>query len=118
MNELSSIPIPPGELGERIRAARKARNWPLAHVASELGINKVSVWNWEQGRSRPRLNHLQRLAALLEVPLGTLCDPAASPKPEADQSPTEIISDCRRHIAKACSVDVADVEILVHYRVA
>lgn len=50
------LPRKPGHIGELIVAARQARGWSLADLATETGITKSHLWELESGRKcNPRL---------------------------------------------------------------
>lgn len=67
-------------VGERIRDARKARNWSQARLAREMPgtLDAASISRWESGRVEPRADNLQALADALEV------DPAYFLMPEPE----------------------------------
>lgn len=60
----------------RIREAREALGYSQAGLAEALGIVEVTVWRWENRRTRRIDFHTaQRLAALLEIDEADLfCD--------------------------------------------
>ncbi|MEO1549360.1 MAG: helix-turn-helix transcriptional regulator [Pseudomonadota bacterium] len=53
--------------GDRVAAARGARNYSQAQLARRLGIKVQTLQNWEEDRSEPRANKLQMLAGVLNV---------------------------------------------------
>lgn len=59
--------LAPKDVGERIRKARKAKNWTHQHLAEEMGVGLRTVQRWQEGEL-PRLATLMRLADTLEVP--------------------------------------------------
>jgi transcriptional regulator with XRE-family HTH domain len=49
--------------------ARRARGLSYKQLASQLGVKKSTLENWENGKSAPRANRLNQLAGVLNVPL-------------------------------------------------
>jgi transcriptional regulator with XRE-family HTH domain len=70
-------------VGERLRAARRARSESLAALAAAAGVGKGSLSEIENGTRNPTLATLYALAGALGVPLATLL---------ADRVGTEIAS--------------------------
>lgn len=98
-------------LGTRIRRARRAKEWPLDHLAAMLGVSKVSVWNWEADRSRPRVALLEPLSEALGVPVQVLLRGEESPQGGV----AAIIADCQNRIGGAVGVRPEDVEIKITF---
>jgi tetratricopeptide (TPR) repeat protein/DNA-binding XRE family transcriptional regulator len=63
-------------LGQRIRQLRTRRGLTQQDLAGD-DYSKSYISAIEQGKTRPSLEALQRIAARLEVPAGTLLDPEA-----------------------------------------
>ena len=59
-------------IGERIKAARKQAGMTQQELADRLGISYVGISNWESGKRKPKQETLERIAAVLDVPLGVL----------------------------------------------
>lgn len=55
------------EIGQRIAAARAAKDWTQAELAEKLGKSRGTVVQYEQGNIEPPLKQIQRLADLLDV---------------------------------------------------
>ena len=55
------------EIGLKIREARLARGWTHEELARRMGVNWRTVQRWQKGRL-PRVETLQRLATVLDVP--------------------------------------------------
>ena len=53
-------------LRERIKALRKKKNLSQAELADLVGVKSYSVADWEQGRSEPSIENLNKLAVALE----------------------------------------------------
>lgn len=47
--------------------AREARGLSVAELADRVGVSAMSVYNWESGRSRPRLRNLSALCKTLRL---------------------------------------------------
>lgn len=58
-----------GNIGERLRAARKEMGLTQTELAERLGISFVGVSQWESGKRNPKKETLVRLAAILDVPV-------------------------------------------------
>ena len=78
-------------LQSRLAAARKAAGLPQAKAARYLNVTALSVARWEMrsGKYRPTLAHLEALADLYGVTLGSLLD---NPPPIEDQVAEEFAS--------------------------
>jgi len=61
--------LTPAEVGDRIRAARLARDWTHEELARQMNANWRTVQRWQKGQL-PRLQTLLRLADVLGVPHG------------------------------------------------
>ena len=57
---------------ETIRQARERRGWTQLQVAIQLGLTPVTIYNWERGRSEPRVSQFRLLARLLGVSMDDL----------------------------------------------
>src|SRR5215472_6703963 len=64
-------------IGTSIRRARERKRWTQRQLAEAVGVDRKTVDNWENGRSRPRSS-----VGALERVLGPL-DATGPPKPEA-----------------------------------
>jgi transcriptional regulator with XRE-family HTH domain len=62
------------ELGERLRAARKARGITLQQVAERTGLSKSFVSQVETGTATPSIVSLVGIARALDVPAGALIE--------------------------------------------
>ena len=56
-------------IGEKIAAARKAKEWTQENLAEKVNVSTQAVSKWESGKSAPDKDHLIRLAFLLELSL-------------------------------------------------
>ena len=50
-----------------IRWLREERGWTQVELASRLGVTPVTIYNWERGRTEPRVSQFRQLARLFEV---------------------------------------------------
>ncbi len=55
-------------LGTRIKRAREQKRWTQQQLAAALGVDRKTVDNWENGRTRPR-SAIGALEAVLGVDL-------------------------------------------------
>lgn len=60
------------DLGRRLRQLRKRKKLSIYDVERRLGIHFSTVSKYERNERRPSLEVLRELAALYEVPLGSL----------------------------------------------
>lgn len=58
--------------GDQLRTARERAGLSQQELAEKAGISVDSIQNWEQGRTRPRLPALGKLAQALGVSLDVL----------------------------------------------
>lgn len=112
MNNISPDYGRPDTFGRRIRRARRAKEWSLEHLASKLGVTKVSVWGWEAGRTRPRSHLLEPLSEALEVPLETLLMGSME---AAGSDLRAVIADCQSRIGAFVGVQPEHVEIKITF---
>jgi transcriptional regulator with XRE-family HTH domain len=57
---------------ETIRQARERRGWTQLQVAIQLGVTPVTIYNWERGKSEPRVSQFRQLARLFAVSMDDL----------------------------------------------
>ena len=58
--------------GERLRAARRARSWPIERLASASGVSRAMISKIERGESSPTAVVLGKLSAALELSVAEL----------------------------------------------
>lgn len=46
---------------------REKKRYTSTDIAKELKVSRAAIYFWDQGTTRPRLNKITQLAALLEV---------------------------------------------------
>jgi len=84
--------------GERLRAPRRARGWPIDRLATASGVSRAMISKIERGESSPTAVVLGKLSAALELsvpellapaPAGTAGGPGAAggPPPAAEAVP-------------------------------
>jgi len=56
-------------LSKELRSARERRGLSVADVASRVGVSSVSIYFWEAGRVRPRIENLKVLCKVLGFPV-------------------------------------------------
>jgi transcriptional regulator with XRE-family HTH domain len=67
--------------GERLRAARRVRGWPIERLASASGVSRAMISKIERGESSPTAVVLGKLSAALELSIAELL--AATPAAQA-----------------------------------
>lgn len=60
------------EIGEILKRYRRAAHLTQKSVADALGVNRVSVTQWENGSAKPNIERLGELAKLFGVPTDAL----------------------------------------------
>jgi transcriptional regulator with XRE-family HTH domain len=61
--------------GERLRAARRARSWPIETLATASGVSRAMISKIERGESSPTAVVLGKLSAALELSVSELLAP-------------------------------------------
>lgn len=56
----------PAALGDRIRAARRARSWTQQALAAHVGVTVTTISRWERGMGAPRGRLLRALSQALD----------------------------------------------------
>src|SRR5438045_8302969 len=93
-------------LGQRIRQLRTHKSMTQQDLAGE-DYSKSYISAIEQGKTRPSLEALQRMASRLDVPAGVLLDPNAS-----DFAPTDLEAMPRRVRRRRGAPGVVDQHIM------
>lgn len=65
--------------GSRIKRARERMRWTQKELADQLGVDRKTVDNWENGRTRPRSS-----AGAIEAVLGIRLDGPDDPPPASE----------------------------------
>jgi transcriptional regulator with XRE-family HTH domain len=63
--------------GERLKTARRLKNWSLRELARSADISPTNVSAYEKNEKIPKMSTLQKLAAALDIPTSELLRPAA-----------------------------------------
>ena len=56
-------------MSKELRSARERRGLSVAEVASQVGVSQASIYFWEGGRVRPRIENLKVLCKILRFPV-------------------------------------------------
>lgn len=56
-------------LSKQLRSARESRGLSVAEVADRVGVSQASIYFWEGGRVRPRVDNLKALCKVLKLPV-------------------------------------------------
>jgi transcriptional regulator with XRE-family HTH domain len=70
----------PLDLGERVRALRKARDWTLEQAARQAGLARSTLSKIENGQMSPTYDALKKLATGLEISVPQLFTPPQDEK--------------------------------------
>ncbi len=54
-------------IGERIKNARKNKDWTQKQLEEKTGINEANIRKYESGRQNPKLETIQKIAEALNV---------------------------------------------------
>jgi transcriptional regulator with XRE-family HTH domain len=80
---MSTIVDPVAVFGERLRALRRARGWPIGQLASASGVSRAMISKVERGESSPTAVVLGKLSAALELSVSELLEAAPAGRPPA-----------------------------------
>src|ERR1700730_4601131 len=64
--------------GERLRAERHGRGWPIERLAAASGVSRAMISKIERGESSPTAVVLGKLSAALELSVSELLAPSAT----------------------------------------
>ncbi len=67
----TSAPI----VGNKLRHAREFKNYSQEYMAEQLGVTQSTYSRWEKGEVLPKLDVLEKAAAVLELPVQALYSP-------------------------------------------
>lgn len=56
-------------MSKELRSARAKRGLSVADVAGQVGVSQASIYFWEGGRVRPRIENLKVLCKVLKLPV-------------------------------------------------
>ena len=60
------------DIGKQINRLRKERKYTQAHLAELLGTKPTTVASWEQGRNKPLMDKVQKMAIIFNVPISEI----------------------------------------------
>jgi transcriptional regulator with XRE-family HTH domain len=72
---MSTIVATMAAFGERLRAERHARGWPIERLAAASGVSRAMISKIERGESSPTAVVLGKLSAALELSVSELLGP-------------------------------------------
>jgi len=107
--DVSAEPVIGESFGARLQRLRTKAGLNQREVAKHMGVRAPSISSWEKGRSRPKRDHMVKLAAILGVAISDLVD---------DTTPKgfkELIDRSREQIASAAGLSIDRVRIIVEY---
>lgn len=108
MSVASHIEASVGEVGTRIKALRKKRQWSQADLAKHLEVEQATVARWENSKRGLSISKLQRLADTFQVPVESLLEvDSQSPPRVAGPLPSEAAQGLVLHIAEVLGVTLA-----------
>jgi len=61
----------PGFNGAKLKELRLERNWTHRDLAEKVGVVHPNISRWEGGKSLPRRVHVEKLAKIFKVKLGS-----------------------------------------------
>jgi len=82
----------PENIGQNIRQARKAQGITQEQLAARLYVSRQTVSSWENARTQPDYETLQKLSEVLSVSVGELLGVAKEPYPQ--EAPPEAEPSC------------------------
>lgn len=62
------------DISNRIKELRKSHHYTQAHLAELLGVKPTTVASWEQGRNKPLMDKVQRMATIFNVPISEVVE--------------------------------------------
>ncbi len=66
-------------LSELIRRNRKAKGLTQAQFAELLDMSEMTIRRWESGERSPRIEELQKISSVLDIPINELLDGTTEP---------------------------------------
>lgn len=79
-------------IGTRIQSSRQALGLSEAQLARRIGVKRVTLVNWENGKTAPRANRLAEIAGILKVPLMWLLAGGESPAEAQEPNNNETLA--------------------------
>ena len=75
-------------LSELIRRNRKAKGLTQAQFAELLNMSEMTIRRWESGDRSPRMEELEKISSVLDVPINELLD-NGTPEPIKNTEPSK-----------------------------
>ncbi len=76
-------------LSELIRRNRKSKGLTQAQFAELLNMSEMTIRRWESGERSPRMEELQKISSVLDVPINDLLDNSPTePAKQTEQQPS------------------------------
>lgn len=117
--KIPARPAPSEEsLGQRLRRLRLEHGHEQSQLADQLGVSKVTIWNWERDKARPRSHSLKLLAELYgcSVPALTQGESVERAQVAADAPLKEVLDVYKSEIAQVAGTRPDDVAITISFR--
>lgn len=73
-------------LSERLREARKRKNYSQEYVAEKVHTSRQTVMRWENGTSEPSIEIIKKLAELYDVSINYLLEISETSKEGIQES--------------------------------
>ena len=67
----NGYPLNPKAIGEHIRKKRMDCRLMQSDVANIIGVSEESIWNWENGRTKPSKKNLEIINAFVTASLNS-----------------------------------------------
>ncbi|MXO91501.1 helix-turn-helix domain-containing protein [Pontixanthobacter aquaemixtae] len=96
------------------RTRRKELGLTVPEIAERVGVSDTAAWNWDRGKSLPKEEYVEKLAALLDVSSHTLNEQLVRIDPELTDLSSRvdrILDRARDDLASHLGVEVERVEI-------
>lgn len=61
-----------------LTAARANACMSQSEMAETMGVNKSTIWNWENGKSEPSVNQLRKISEISGIPMDFIFIPDKS----------------------------------------
>lgn len=103
-------PPPPPPLSVQavgLRGVRRQDHTPVRAIAAHLGVPEATVYNWESGRARLPLHHLQSLAAMWRCDTQALRTALVTPPPAHAPRPVRVRP--LRHLRRLAGLSRSEV---------
>lgn len=98
-------------LGARLAQLRRSKGMTLGDLAQRLGVSRPTVWAWEKGKTTPRPERMEAIAATFGVQVEELRD-LTSRVAEPSRG-DQLVLACRAKIAEAYEVPIQLVRISI-----